>query len=177
MQGTVTATHEELAAYLRCLIYDLDILATCVQEMKRNPKGHLMDVCLNAGSVKLRAIHDFFFRPEACDSIKLWMFDCYEPKKPAKEPSLWDKGLTLQSIHTYVVHLDVQRHTGRDKNGKRIVQPGGRGVPRVIKTAIALMKQARTFVESLKAHPPFQGLNEHGKRWWAHFCRTLDQLT
>lgn len=98
------------SGYLKCLIYDLYALATAIDELKQTEDYALKEVYKTAGLVKLRAIHDFFFRPEA-NTIKLSMFDHFNPKKPENNALKKCDWLTLESINTYVAHLDKRRIT------------------------------------------------------------------
>lgn len=164
-------SHDELAGYLRCIIYDLFVLAVATEKMVAESDHGLSEVCKTAALVKLRAVYDFFHRPSALDSIKLAMFDCYSPEKPVFVETDWATWLTRQSINTYVVHLDIERVT------KVIPQPKfKRGERAVLQTAVAFMKDAQKFVVSVMGHRDFDGLNDCGTRWWNEFNDVLPRL-
>ncbi len=166
-----TPTHDECAGYLRCLIYDLNVLATATHGMMTEPDEPLVEAYKTAALVKLRTVYDFFHRPAASDSIKLRMFDAYSPDVPPHRTRDWDQWLTHQSINTYVVHLDTERVS------KTVRQPKfSRGERAVLRTAVACMNEARTFVDSVVAHEDFTGLNVFGNRWQTQFLKTLDRL-
>lgn len=177
--NTATPTHKDLAAYLRSVIYELYVLAICVQQMKKDPRGRddLTEACVNAGCMKLRSICKFFFHPNAQDSIKLkWFKKRYDPYIPNKQHVTGEPGFSVQSLETWVCHLDIGRATRKDKNGTPVAQPGARGIPRTVKTSVQMMKEARRFVQGILQHRDFVGLNKHGKRWWNRFEQTLSQL-
>ncbi len=183
-----TITHDDRAGYLRCLIYDLYVLASAVSEMKETDNYALTEVYKTAAQLKLRAVHDFFFRPKAQDSIKLNMFDCYGPMKPKKNPLNKNAWLTLQSIQTYVVHLDKARVTKKyekddklsgAKKGDNLPQPKfDKGNQSVIDASKKLMEQAKEFVESVLKHKDFPGIDrKFGKRWWIGFQEKLYEVS
>jgi hypothetical protein len=89
--------------------------------MEKTDDYALTEVCKTAAQLKLRAVHDFFFRPAAQDSIKLRMFDCYNPTTPKKNPLKKNAWLTLQSIHTYV----AMPFTGASGQGQISTTVGG----------------------------------------------------
>jgi len=166
-----TPSHDELAGYLRCLIYDLNVLATSVEKMMEESDDRIVEACKTAALVKLRTVYDFFHRPRACDSIKLRIFQVYNPTLPPHRSQKWDTWLTHQSINTYVVHLDVERVT------KSVPQPKfKRGERAVLRMAVALMNDAQQFIESVVGHQEFVGLNKLGTRWRAEFVDTLNRL-
>ncbi len=183
-------SHEELSEYLRCVIYDLYILAVSIENLKKSKDFALIEVFKTSGLLKLRAIHHFFYPPDKCrDSIKLKMFDCYTPKNPTDKAldSSVEKWLTMQSIHTYVVHLDKSRVTKKfekddtasgKKEGDPIPQPKfEQGNGAVIEASMKLMTQAYDFVDRIRCHPDFQGLNYWGQKYWNGFSSTLNRLT
>lgn len=183
-------THEDRAGYLRCLIYDLYVLATAIGELEKTDDYGLGEVYKTAAQLKLRAVHDFFFRPGAMDSIKLSMFDCYTPMAPQANPLTTNDWLTLQSIHTFVVHLDTARVTKKyakddpltgAKKGDPLPQPKfNRGDQAVIDASKQLMEQAKTFVESIMNHKEFPGLDSlgrFGKRYWVGFQEKLYEVS
>lgn len=182
-------SHKELSEYLRCVIYDLYILAVSVENLKKSKDFALTEVFKTSGLLKLRAIHHFFFPPRKCrDSIKLNMFDCYNPKNPTDKTldASVEEWLTMQSIHTYCVHLDKERVTKKfkeddeesgKKKGDPLPQPKFKqGNHAVIEATIKLMTQAYDFVDSILRHPDFQGLNYFGQFYWRGFTSTLDRL-
>lgn len=166
-----TPTHDQLAGYLRCVIYDLFVLAKATDKLIEESDHGLTEVYKTAALVKLRSVYDFFYRPDVTDSIKLIMFNCYSPKKPTSISDEWDTWLNHQSINTYIVHLDVERVT------KDSPQPKfNRGNRAILRTAVALMKDAREFVGSVLSNDEFAGLNGLGKRWWNQFNSVLNRL-
>lgn len=131
----------------------------------------LVQAHMTAALVKLRTVYDFFHRPTASDSIKLHVFQVYNPTVPPHQAQNWDTWLTHQSINTYVVHLDVERVT------KTVPQPKfSRGEWAVLRTAVALMNDAKQFIDSVTGHQDFVGLNNFGTRWRAEFVDTLNRL-
>ena len=181
-----TITHKDRAAYLRCLIYDLYVLATAVREVETTTDYALNEIYKAAALLKLRAVHDFFFRLNASDSIKLSMFKCYNPTTPQWNPLNRNTWLTRQSINTYVAHLDKARVTKKyeredrstgKKKGDSPPQPKfDRGDRAVINASKQLMGQAKEFVESVLTHKEFAGLNDRGKGYWVGFQAKLAEL-
>lgn len=179
----MTITHDDRAGYLRCLIYDLYVLSTAVSEMTKTNDYALTEVYKTVAQLKLRAVHDFFFRPCVRDSIKLKDFDCYTPTTPKTNPLKKNAWLTLQSIQSYVVHLDrvrvAKKHEKNDdsggaKIGASLPQPKfEKGNKAVIAASAQLMEQAKEFVESVLNHNDFPGLNAFGKRYWDGFRKRL----
>jgi hypothetical protein len=166
-----TPSHDELAGCLRCLIYDLNVLATSTERMMTESDDRLVEAHKTSALVKLRTVFDFFHRPAASDSIKLQMFQVYNPNVPPPHSQNWDTWLTHQSINTYVVHLDVERVT------KTVPQPKfSRGERAVLRTAVALVNDAKDFIDSVSGHQEFVGLNSFRTRWRAEFVDTLNRL-
>jgi len=166
-----TPSHDELAGYLRCLIYDLNVLATSTEKMMAESDDRIVEAYKTAALIKLRTVYDFFHRPTASDSIKLQMFQVYNPTVPPPQSQNWDTWLTHQSINTYVVHLDVERVT------KTVPQPKfSRGERAVLRTAVALMNDAKQFIDGVAGHCDFVGLNSFGTRWRTEFVDTLNRL-
>ena len=166
-----TPSHGQLAEYLRCLIYDLNVLATSTEKMITEADDRIVEAYKTAALVKLRTVYDFFHRPKASDSIKLQFFQAYAPTVSAQRTQNWDQWLTHQSINTYVVHLDIGRVS------KIVAQPKfSQGERAVLRTAVALMNDAREFVDSVVANQDFVGLNDFGNRWREQFIDTLTRL-
>jgi hypothetical protein len=164
-------SHDDLAGYLRCVVHDLFVLALATEAMIKESGHGLSQVNKTAALVKLRAIYDFFHRPSAMDSIKVAMFDRYSPQRPSPVRTEWNTWLTLQSINTYVVHLDIERVT------KVYPQPKfKRGERAVLRTAVQFMKDAQKFVASVMEHPESVKLNDRGMHWWKEFNDALPRL-
>lgn len=164
-------SHDDLAGYLRCVIYDLYVLALATEAMVEESDQGPSEVNKTAALVKLRAVYDFFHRPSVKDSIKVAMFDRYSPKKPLSSGTKWSTWLTHQSINTYIVHLDIERVT------KVYAQPKfNRGELAVMQTALGFMKDAQQFVASVMQHPDSVDLNDRGMRWWNEFNDALPRL-
>lgn len=63
------------------------------------------------------------------------------------------------------------------KKGEKIPQPKfKRGKKAVIEASVALMKEARIFVESVLLNKEFPGLDYYGKRYWKGFVGKLERL-
>lgn len=164
-------SHEELAGFLRCLVYDMNVLASSTEAMLNEGDDRIAETHKTAALVKLRSVYDFFHRPTASDSIKLSHFQCYSPIVPPTFTREWDPSLTHQSINTYIVHLD------RRRIAKSVPQPKfARGERAVLRTAVALMRDGRNFVESVLRHADCRGMNTYGNRWWHEFLETLPRL-
>lgn len=167
----ISISHDDRAKYLKCVLYECDVLARCAYELRRTDDPGMAEVLKTAGALKLRSVYDFLHRPSASDTIKRRMFDVYSPTVPAALNNAWDTWLTHQSINTYFVHLDRQRLD------KSIPQPKfARGETAVIDTAILLLDQARVFADSIIQHRDFPGLDTYGKRYWTSFKATLSML-
>ena len=166
-----TPSHSDLAGYLRCLIYDLNVLAASTEAMIKEADDRLVEVYKTAALVKLRTVYDFFHRPAASDSIKSALFHVYAPTVPPARTQCWDPWLTHQSINTYVVHLDIERVV------KTVPQPKfEKGERAILRTAVEMMADARKFVDSVVNHADFAGLNPCGKRWREQFEQGLQRL-
>ena len=180
-------SHEDCAAYLRCLVYDLYVLATAIDLLRNSEDFGQTEALKTAGLVKMRAIHNFFFA-KCQDSIKMTFFDRYSPCKPQESPFAGDveQWLTKQSIDTFVIHLDKARVTKKlekddessgKKKGDDLPQPKfDRGSHAVIGASIQLMIQAHDFVDSILHHPDFPPLSFFGQKYWRGFNSTLDGL-
>ena len=164
-------THDELAQYLRCLIYEMHILALATERMVKEPDKVSAEVYKTAALIKLRTIYDFFHRPTASDTIKISMFKDYKAKTPKPLGKDWDTWLNHQSINTYVVHLDKDRVT------KIFPQPKfSKGENAVLHTTISLLHDAKEFVDSVIDHKDFVGLNEYGILCREHFEDSFHRL-
>lgn len=167
----ISISHDDRAKYLKCVLYECDVLARCVYELRQTDDAAMTEVLKTAGVLKLRTVYDFLHRSAACDTIKRSMFDVYSPTVPAPLTKTWDTWLSHQSINTYFAHLD------RRRVDKTIPQPKfARGETAVIKTAVLLLKQAELFADSIIKHQDFPGLDTYGKRYWNSFSDTLSKL-
>ena len=51
-----THSHEDLAAFLRCLIYDLYVLSTAIERLRAAERFGEVEVLKTSGLIKLRAV-------------------------------------------------------------------------------------------------------------------------
>ena len=164
-------THKDRAKYLKCVLYECNVLARAVLELRNTKDDGIAEVLKTAGVLKLRTLYDFMHRPQACDTIKRSMFNVYNPQTPPSMSKQWERWLTHQSINTYFAHLDRRRIL------KTVPQPKfKRGAKAVMKRGIMLLQQAREFAYTVINHRDFAGLDKYGKKYWSEFQATLNDL-
>ena len=170
-QTTPQIPHADLAKYLQCVVYDLNILANATELMLASDTDAICEVAKSCAMIKLRTIYDFFHRPDASDTLKRAWFDTYNPTLPQQLDRDWETWLNHQSINTYVVHLDAIRIT------KTVPQPKfSRGESAVLSTAVRLLNDAMLFVDSIVSRSEFAGLDEFGTRWLMEFRASTARL-
>lgn len=163
-------SHHELAEYLRCVIYDLFVMANATERMVKETDHALIEVYKTAALIKLRAVSKFLLGTGG-DSIRRKWFRRYSPKYDTSSIN-WDaKWLKPKSIEKYVAHLDKERVT------KGEPQPKFReGKIAILKTAISVIAVGQQFVNSIMQHDDFAGLNDWGTRWLKEFNESYTRL-
>ena len=137
-------SNENLGECLRCVIYDMCVLAQTTETLVTSDDQALQEVAKTAALIKLRTVYDFFHRPDATDTIKVSLFADFSPSLPESFVRQWDDWLTHQSINTYVAHLDLRRVT------KTIPQPKfERGEIAILRTVVRVLEDALEFVDSI----------------------------
>ena len=178
---------------LRCVLYELYVLASAVQALRfdgwpsamryQHPTLGSFDpskCAENAALVSFRTLHGFFYNPKSGDDFSLAQFAAFYPNwrsKMSSPPQFrgFSKGhmYNKHSIDKFIAHLTWTRIN----KPMCIPQPKfKRGRDDTIYNAIALCKDAKAIVEDILNAPSFPGLEKDGQGFYDLFLEAMKRM-